>query len=216
MAGRIITVAQQKGGAGKTTLAANLAVALRRRGLTVAVLDTDPQGSLGRWFMERLDRLGEDAGLEFTTSSAWGASYEGEKLKRRFDVVVIDTPPKIESDLRPALRVADLVLVPIASSQVDLWATEGVLDLAQREKRPVLVVLNRTRPGTRLAAEIAAGAAGLGVEVAEAQLASRVAYAETLGRGEGVAEGPRCPAQDEVAALTDEVMARAGGQGGPG
>ncbi|HHW34325.1 MAG TPA: ParA family protein [Paracoccus solventivorans] len=206
MAGRIITVAQQKGGSGKTTLTVNLAVALRRRGLSVAVLDTDPQGSLGRWFMERLDRQGEDEGLEFTTSSAWGASYESEKLKKRFDMVLIDTPPKIESDLRPALRVADLVLVPVASSQVDLWATEGVLDLASRERRPVLVVLNRTRPNTRLGAEVAEGAAQLGVAVAQAQLANRVAYAETLGRGGAVAEGPAGPARDEIAALADEIL----------
>ena len=213
MAGRIITVAQQKGGSGKTTLTVNLAVALRRRGLSVAVLDTDPQGSLGRWFMERLDRQGEDEGLEFTTSSAWGASYESEKLKKRFDVVLIDTPPKIESDLRPALRVADLVLVPVASSQVDLWATEGVLDLASRERRPVLVVLNRTRPNTRLGAEVAQGAAQLGVAVAQAQLANRVAYAETLGRGGAVSEGPPGPARDEIAALADEILRCVGGGG---
>lgn len=213
MAGRIITVAQQKGGSGKTTLTVNLAVALRRRGLSVAVLDTDPQGSLGRWFMERLDHQGEDEGLEFTTSSAWGASYESEKLKKRFDVVLIDTPPKIESDLRPALRVADLVLVPVASSQVDLWATEGVLDLASRERRPVLVVLNRTRPNTRLGAEVAQGAAQLGVAVAQAQLANRVAYAETLGRGSAVSEGPPGPARDEIAALADEILRCVGGAG---
>lgn len=213
MAGRIITVAQQKGGSGKTTLTVNLAIVLRRQGLSVAVLDTDPQGSLGRWFMERLDRIGEDDGLEFTTSSAWGASYEGEKLKRRFDVVLIDTPPKIDSDLRPALRIADLVLVPVGSSQVDLWATEGVLDLAQRERRPALIVLNRTRPNTRLGAEVAAGAAQLGVTVAGAQLANRVAYAESLGRGSAVAEGGRGPAFDEITALADEVMAHAGGAG---
>ncbi|WP_330450765.1 ParA family protein [Paracoccus marcusii] len=54
-----------------------------------------------------------------------GASYRSEKLKRRFDYVIIDTPPKIDSDLRPALRVADLVVVPVATSHVDLWATEG-------------------------------------------------------------------------------------------
>jgi chromosome partitioning protein len=213
MAGRIITVAQQKGGSGKTTLAVNLAVALRRRGFSVAVLDTDPQGSLGRWFMERLEAVGEDAGLEFSTSSAWGASYESEKLKKRFDVVLIDTPPKIESDLRPALRVADLILVPIASSQVDLWATEGVLDLADREKRQVMIVLNRTRPNTRLGAEVAAGAAGLGVRVAQAQIANRVAYAESLGRGSAVAEGPAGPGRDEIAALAEEVMAHAGIEG---
>ena len=211
MAGRIITVAQQKGGSGKTTLTVNLAIALRQAGRSVAVLDTDPQGSLGRWFMERMDRMDEDEGLEFTTSSAWGASYEAEKLKKRFDVVLIDTPPKIESDLRPALRVADLVVVPVASSQVDLWATEGVLDLAQRERRPVLIVLNRTRPNTRLGAEVAAGAADLGVAVADAQLAHRVSYAETLGRGSAVAEGPRSPGRDEITALAAEVIAAAGG-----
>jgi len=213
MAGRIITVAQQKGGSGKTTLTVNLAVALRRKGLSVAMLDTDPQGSLGRWFMERLNHVGEDAHLDFSTSSAWGASYESEKLKRRFDVVLIDTPPKIESDLRPALRVADLVLVPIASSQVDLWATEGVLDLADREKRPVLIVLNRTRANTRLGAEVASGAAALGVDVARAQIANRVAYAETLGHGGAVSEGTPGPARDEIAALAEEVMAYAGIEG---
>lgn len=210
MTGRIITVAQQKGGSGKTTLAVNLACEARRRGLSVALIDTDPQGSMGRWFLERQERLGPDDGLEFSTSSAWGASYEGEKLRKRFDLVILDTPPKIDSDLRPALRVADLVLVPVASSQVDLWATEGVLDLAHRERRPVLVVLNRTRPGTRLAAEVAAGAAALDAELAAACLGNRVAYAQTLGQGLAVADAGGSPARDEMVALADEVLARWG------
>ncbi|WP_294928286.1 ParA family partition ATPase [uncultured Paracoccus sp.] len=208
MAGRIITVAQQKGGSGKTTLAANLAVELRGRGHSIALVDTDPQGSLGRWFMERLGCVGEDEGLEFSTSSAWGASYESEKLKRRFDFVIIDTPPKIDSDLRPALRVADLVVVPVATSHVDLWATEGVLDLARREKAEALIVLNRTRSNTRLGAEVAQSAAELGAAVAEAQLANRVAYAESLGQGRGAGESARnASARAEIAALVDEVLA---------
>lgn len=207
MAGRIITVAQQKGGSGKTTIAVNLAVALRSRGHSVALLDTDPQGSMGRWFLERLDRLGEDEQLEFSTSSAWGASYESEKLRKRFDFVIIDTPPKIDSDLRPALRVANLVVVPVAASQVDLWATEGVLDLARREKCETLIVLNRTRPNTRLAADIAGKAQELGAEVAGAQVANRVAYAESLGIGMGAQDSNRNGiARDEIDALTDEVL----------
>ena len=51
MAGQIITVAQQKGGSGKTTVTVNLATALLDQGKSVALLDTDPQGSLGKWFM---------------------------------------------------------------------------------------------------------------------------------------------------------------------
>ena len=208
MAGRIITLAQQKGGSGKTTLAVNLAVALRAAGHSVALVDTDPQGSMGRWFIERMERLGEDDGLEFSTSSAWGASYESEKLKKRFDFVILDTPPKIDSDLRPALRVADLVVVPVASSHVDLWATEGVLDLAAREKSRVLIVLNRARAGTRLGADVAAGAESLGAQVAETQISNRVAYAETLGQGMGVLDRARSgTARDEINALRDEVLA---------
>ncbi|MBK1636353.1 ParA family partition ATPase [Rhodovulum adriaticum] len=207
MAGTIITIAQQKGGSGKTTLAANLAVAFARQGLSVALLDTDPQGSLGRWFMTRHEARTDGPGMEFSTASAWGVGYETEKLARAHDIVLIDTPPKADSDLRPALRAAALVLVPVAASHVDLWATEGVLDLARREDRQVLVVLNRMRAGTRLATEIGETAAGLGSDLAAAQLANRVAYAEALGQGRGVHELPRHgPASTEIDALAAEVL----------
>lgn len=205
MAGKVIAVAQQKGGSGKTTIAVNLAVAYARQGLTVALLDTDPQGSLGRWFMTRRERLG-DAGMEFSTSSAWGVSYECEKLRRLADIILVDTPPKVDADLRPALREADLVLIPVATSHVDLWATEGVLDLARRERKRATVILNRARPGTRLAEEVAGAAQALEAELATTVLANRVTYAETLGLGLGVLEAQRRgPAAAEVTALANEV-----------
>ena len=106
--GHVITIAQQKGGSGKTTLAVNLGVALARAGHRVALLDTDPQGSLGRWFMTRRQTLGEP-GIELATASAWGVSYECEKLRKSCDFVIIDTPPKVDADLRPAIREADLI-----------------------------------------------------------------------------------------------------------
>lgn len=208
MAGKVITIAQQKGGSGKTTLAVNLGVQLAQAGGTVALLDTDPQGSLGRWFMTRRERLA-DAGLDFSTASAWGVAYECDKLRANADFVIVDTPPKADSDLRPALRAADLVLVPVSVSQLDLWATEGVLDLARREGRDVCIVLNRVRTGTRLAREITEAAAGMGAALLPAQLKNRVSYAETLGQGLGVGEaaGNRA-AVGEIAALSADIMAR--------
>jgi chromosome partitioning protein len=205
--GKVVTVAQQKGGSGKTTLAVNLAVEFRQRGLRVALLDTDPQGSLGRWFLSRRARLGE-AGMEFSTASAWGVSYECEKLKKLADVVIIDTPPKVDADLRPALREADLVLVPVAASMVDLWATDGVFDLIGREGRRAVIVLNRVKAGTRLGGEVAEAAAKVG-GVAAATLGQRVVYAETLGQGLGAGE-MRGVAQGEVGRLADEVLALLG------
>jgi chromosome partitioning protein len=206
MAGKVIAVAQQKGGSGKTTIAVNLAVAFLKRGSTVALLDTDPQGSLGRWFMARRER-GLSDGLEFSTSSAWGVAYECEKLKRDADFVIIDTPPKVDADLRPALREADLILVPVASSHVDLWATEGVLDLAAREKKAAWLVMNRTRTGTRLGTDVARAAGELNAGVTSAGLANRVVYAESLGLGLGAIEAGRSVAAAEVTALAEEILA---------
>ena len=201
--GKVITLAQQQGGAGKTTVAVTLAVELLRRGFRVALLDTDPQGSLGRWFLARRAALGE-AEIEFSTASAWGVGYECEKLRKLVDVVIIDTPPKVDADLRPALREADLVLVPVAASMLDIWATEGVFDLISREGRQALIVLNRMRARTRLAETVAMAAEGV-ASVAETRLSARTAYAETLGTGRSVSE-MRGPGAAEAEALATEVL----------
>ncbi len=202
----VLTIAQQKGGSGKTTLAVNLAVQFRLMDQRVALIDTDPQGSLGRWFMTRRDAGVTD--MDFTTASAWGVSYEVEKLKKTNDIVIIDTPPKIDSDLRPALREASLILVPVSSSMLDLWATDGVLDLAARVGKPSIIILNRCSAGTRLAQEIATAAANLHPDIATATLGQRTAFAATLGHGQGVGETGKSTAQGEIQALAQELMNR--------
>src|SRR4051794_11146084 len=127
----VITVAQQKGGTGKTTLAANLGAALAatRRG---ALLDIDPQHSLTRW---NALRPAGAAKLSFSDVSGWRVRGELDRLTVSHDVVVIDSPPQIDTDARLAIRVADVVLVPVQPSPPDIWAAEGTLQLAAAEKR---------------------------------------------------------------------------------
>jgi chromosome partitioning protein len=212
MTGKVITIAQQKGGSGKTTIAANLAVALAATGRRVAVLDTDPQGSLGRWFMTRIETFGTDEpDLGFRTASAWGARYEAKELLKSHDVVVIDTPPKMGVDGRPAIEAADLVLVPVAPSPVDLWATEPTVSMAHGESKPALLVLNRASPRMRLTGEMRAALGGLQGDCAETLVGNRVIFAETMGSGASVVERrPSGPAAGEIRELAAEVADRLG------
>jgi chromosome partitioning protein len=208
MAGRIITLAQQKGGTGKTTVAAHLAVALLRRGKSVAILDVDPQGSLGEWFEARERRVGEDrTGLSFRTASGWGARREARDLARDHDFVVVDTPPKSDSEARPAIEAADLVAIPIQPTPVDLWSTDSTLALIARERATGLLVINRVTQRARLTGEMIAAIRALGCVAADAQLGNRVGFAASMGKGATVLElEPAGKAAQEVEALADEIL----------
>ncbi len=213
MSGRILTVAQQKGGSGKTTLAAHLAVALAKHsGEPVAVLDVDPQGSLGTWFETREETLGEaSTGLDFRTASGWGARREARSLSRSNGYVVIDTPPKTDTDAKPAIDAADYVIVPIQPTPVDLWATGQTIELAAREGTPALLVLNRVPPRASLTGEMAEAIAESGFDALESRLGNRTVFAAAMGKGRTVTEeAPSSKAAAEVTALVAEVVKRVG------
>jgi len=140
MLSKVITIAQQKGGTGKTTLAVHLALAfIKYHNLKIAIIDTDPQGSLGQWFMIREEKKLSNDNLTFKTASLWGAQYESKTLKKDHDIVIIDTPPKIESDARPSIEAADLVLIPMTPSYVDFWATEAIVEIAKKANKKIAV-----------------------------------------------------------------------------
>ena len=105
MAAKVITVAQQKGGAGKTTIVAHLAVAFRQSGLAVATVDTDPQGSLTRWAALRAERLGEPD-ITHRQISGWRTANEVDRLSGTHDMVLIDSAPHAETEARIAVRAA--------------------------------------------------------------------------------------------------------------
>lgn len=209
MAGSVLTVAQQKGGAGKTTLAIHLAVHWARAGLKVAMVDVDPQGSVTAWGAVRAQRLGAaDPNLAVSAVSGWRASSEIEKLAKTYDRVLVDSAPHAETEARIAVRAANLVLAPIQPSVMDLWAINPTLKLAADEKRPVLLVLNRVPARSKTAAAVIEAAQQLGAPIAANSLGNRTALAAALAIGSGVAETePNGAAGQEIAALAAEIDA---------
>ena len=207
MTGHVITVAQQKGGSGKTTVSLNLAVGLKSGGSSVAILDTDPQGSLGQWFMARRERLAEEVpDLGFRTASAWGARYEARELAKTHDYVIIDTPPKMGVDGRPAIEVADLVIIPVTPSPLDVWATEPTVELATGEKKVTAFVMNRVPPRAKISDQIRQKLVENNGKCLNSELGNRVLYAETAALGLGVTEKRhKSAAAQEIAALTSEI-----------
>ena len=209
MAGRIYTGAQQKGGAGKTTLAAHLAIAWSEAGLRVAIVDIDPQGSLTRWFQTRKDQLNGKTGIGHTQITGWRTQQAVERLTLENDIVVIDSPPHAETEARIAVRSAHLVIVPVQPSPMDMWATQPTLDLAREEKVPALVVINRVPPRAKLADELIELIRGMGAPVANAQVGNRIQFAAALFEGRSVTESARrTRAAEEIQELAAEILNR--------
>ncbi len=203
MSEKVITIAQQKGGAGKTTLAAHLAVAWSQRGKRVAIIDIDPQGSLTQWHKLREKRFGEGyTGLTFAALSGWRVGSEVARLRRNHDIIIIDSPPHTETEARTAIRNADLILLPVQPSPTDLWATKATLDLAKAENIPVRVVLNRVTSNSKLAMAIADELPDL----AKTTLGNRVLFASSFLEGRSVTElAPASPAAIEIKLLSEEI-----------
>ncbi len=202
----ILTVAQRKGGAGKTTLVANLAAALAPH-MRVALVDIDPQRSLTRWHELRVARTPAAAVLTISDVSGWRLPSTLERLKASHDVVLIDSPPQIDTDARQAVRAANLVLIPLQPSPPDLWAAEGTITLASEEGRPIRLILNRAPAKSRLRGIMEADIAARGLTLLSASLGNRAGFATAFAAGLGVTEAaPRSVAAAEMAALTDEIM----------
>ena len=214
-----VTVAQQKGGSGKTSLSAHLAVAWcdpkftlelgEPRPLRVIALDLDPQESLTRWFEVR-GRRGEGVGgLEVRRAAGWRLTSEILRAKREADIIVLDLPPGCDSSCAAAIRSADLCVVPLQLSPMDLWATSPTIDLARRAGVPALLVLNRVPARARLNDEVIAAAKGANWPLATATLGNRILFAESLMSGRGVTEeSPSSLAAAELRLLAREIFDR--------
>ena len=203
----VIAIAQRKGGAGKSTVAANLATALAESGHRVGLLDIDPQRSLARWDQQRGESKKARA-LHFEAPTGWRLPATLERLKREQDFLLLDTAPHDDTDARLAIRGADLVLVPLQPSAADLWSMDATLDLAKQERRPFRLLLNRVPAAGKLREEIEGQLRDRRLPVLDTVLGNRTAYAQAFMAGLGVVEAaPRGPAAAEVRALAEALRA---------
>ncbi len=186
-------------------MAAHLAVAWAASGRrNVAIIDTDPQGSLTQWYKVRESRLGEGAtNLTFASISGWRVRSEIDRLRHSHDLIVIDSPPHTDAEARTAIRAADLVVIPLQPSPMDVWATSATIQICKQERVSVKMVLNRVHPQAKLTEAISGDMIGLTAN----RFGNRVIFAGSMMQGYGVTEAqPNSLAADEVRALSKEII----------
>jgi chromosome partitioning protein len=200
---RTITLVTQKGGAGKTTIAASLAVAASAVGEKVIALDLDPQGSLAAWGDTRttdapaVDRIGPD-NLANLPAILKALSADG------YTLAVLDTAGVASTSGNLAMQAANLALIPARPSRLDLQATmptiETLMRLEMRDR--FAFVLNQCPAGRSSRATEAANGLGMFGVLAEPPLTQRADHQDALAAGQGVTEyAPDGKAAEEIRAL---------------
>jgi chromosome partitioning protein len=184
MPAHVITVAQQKGGAGKSTLATHLAVAFAQMGYSTMLFDTDPQGTSSHWHAQRKT---DDIGLLAT--SGWRFTRDLAMAREANDVIIVDTAPHAEMDIKVSTRAADLILIPCQPSPADIWAMKETYNTVSGEGRQAMVVLNRTVNRANITQDVREKLAAMEIPVAETEIGNRVLFAASMESGLTVLDG---------------------------
>ena len=213
----VIVVASQKGGVGKTTIAAHLAV---RAGLEgngpVALVDTDPQGSLSEWWDARKDErvpdddnAPKDDGLSLATVKLEDlASKLAELRQSGAAIAIIDTPPALTQSIKQVIEIADLVLIPARPSPHDLRAIGATVNMTRKAGKPFLFIINGAAPRANITAEAVAALSEHG-RVAPVILYQRTDYAGSMIDGRTVMEATTTGrSTQEIADLWKHIYAQ--------
>ncbi|HEX7873487.1 MAG TPA: ParA family protein [Sphingobium sp.] len=202
---RILALASQKGGSGKTTLSGHLAVQAQRAGMgPVVLIDIDPQGSLADWWNERAD---EYPAFAHTTVARLAADLETLRLQG-FKLAVIDTPPAITMAIQSVISVAELIVVPTRPSPHDLRAVGATVELCERAQKPLIFVVNAGTPKARITGEAAIALSQHGT-VAPIIVHQRTDFASSMIDGRTVMElAPTCKSAQEIEALWTYIADR--------
>ena len=202
----IISVVNQKGGVGKTTVAINLAAMLRRKNFNLVLVDADPQGSATQWH-----DVEENQAVEVIHHPDPISKTDVETLLQTFDHVVIDAPPAIGDITRSVLTISDLAIVPLSPSPLDIWSCWGTLEMITEVQRdnPDLkaqLLISRKIPGTRVGREARDAMEVFDTDIFEAELCQRVAYVDSMTSGVSVMQyAPGSKAMLEIESLFQEI-----------
>lgn len=193
----------QKGGSGKTSLCAHIAVEVERAGAgPVYLIDTDPQGTLTTWHEARIAET--PARIEPDLHQLPAALEELRKRGAAF--CMLDTAPTRADENAELFRLADLALVPVRPSPSDLWAVAATVGLLKQIGTPFLFVVNQATQHANITAQAVAALSHHG-PVAQTIIASRVTYAAAMTDGHTAPELGKSPATAEIAALWQNIQA---------
>jgi chromosome partitioning protein len=201
---KVITLAAQKGGCGKSALTISCAVLAAQTARHVLILDADPQGTARQW------QIGRNGGLPEVRSVRNAAELEStlSALPSNFDFVFIDTPGRDEPGEAAAIRAATLTLIPCRPTMADVRAMPATATVAQRLRRHYAFVLTQVPTRGTRADETAGALAEVG-EVAPIRIAQRIAWQDSYAANLGVSEyEPHGAAARELAALWRWINAR--------
>ncbi len=210
---KIVSVIQQKGGVGKTTLAVCLAHEVRRQrpDLRVAIADADPQQSAYKWIARGLRNGKNGVGAHAVATDCQGKSLRQELAQIDADVVIVDLPPAIESVALRAALYSQLMLVPIGASALDIEAGKAAIDICEEalsvdETKNFLIVPSKVRSNTAAGRELRSVIQKWG-PVSKATLGLRQPFADAAAVGEGVSSfAARSAAHKEIQILANEVI----------
>ena len=194
----VLVLASQKGGSGKTTLSGHLAVEAENAGVgPVALIDTDPQGSLSQWWNAR---EAQTPVFAHTALDELGATLE-ELERAGVRLAVIDTPPAITASISQVVAHADLVVVPTRPSPHDLRAVGATVDIAESHGKPLIFVVNGATQRARITGEAAVALSQHGT-VAPVTMHHRVDFAASMVDGRTVGEAaPKSHSAREIREL---------------
>ena len=209
---QIIGIIQVKGGAGRSTIATNLAGMMAATGKKVALIDCDmPQATSASWYSIRKASNKHGSLTIATAADHTQLIAEIERLNADQDVIIIDAPPRIAEMTRVALILSNLCLVPLGASLADIWATSDLLTTIEQAKQHkenvnVRILWNKFRQVTKSAKDLSLEVnEQLNLKELGTKLGYRVAYSDAFGEGLTVLEWTDKAAKDEMLMLGIEI-----------